>query len=237
MKPTFFILTFLAFTVNAVAQQYAIINDKDVFVNIRKGPNLNSPIVGKIANDHIFMFYSKTNTDWPQVFIQNSENKNDLTTGYIHRSRIFPITNFSHIKGKKVNGDKARAANDSVQVIITQSAFIPAKHPLTYQTNSGNFPSKQLIKIDSKQFWGTDGQIPKKAISAVIILKKGQRIVLLKEAFIDLYEPQLQSLNVYFGRNNTMYIEMENSDGAGAYVVIWTIINDVYTRRYVSASD
>jgi hypothetical protein len=223
----------------ANAQSFAIINDKDDFVNVRKDKSINSPIVGKIYNDSIFGYDPDDKSDWLQIYKQDLETQNGYgKEGYIYKNRIFPLSKFRSIKNIKSFKDSCVAINDSLIIIVKSGSFNPKKHKLTYSKPIPNeHIASVLTEIDGKQFWGTDGDIPKKIITAVTIIKNGVSIIIPKNAFNDLYEPWLKSLQVYIGKNNTIYIEMDNSDGAGAYSIIWIIKNNHYLKKYIDNSN
>jgi hypothetical protein len=221
----------------ANAQSFAIINDKDGFVYVRKNKSINSPVVGKIYEDSIFGYNPDDKSDWLQIYKQDSKNGFGKE-GYVYKSRILPLSKFRAIKNIKSFKDSCVAKNDSLVVIVKSGSFNPKKHKLTYSKPVPNeHVASVLTEIDGKQFWGTDGDIPKKIITGVKIIKNGVPIIIPNNAFNDLYEPWLKSLQVYIGKNNTIYIEMDNSDGAGAYSIIWIIKNNHYLKKYIDNSN
>lgn len=115
-------------------------------------------------------------------------------------------------------------------VIVKKAAFNSKKHKLTGKPGS-------ISSIDGKPFWGTDGPIPKQIITSVKIIISGKSILIPINAYNDLYEPNLSTLQIYIGKDNTIYVEMDNSDGAGAYSIIWIIKNNQYFKRYIDNSD
>ncbi|HKB43436.1 MAG TPA: hypothetical protein VKC90_03570, partial [Chitinophagaceae bacterium] len=142
------------------------------------------------------------------------------------------------IKNIRLSKDSCVAINDSLIVVIKSISFNPKIHKLMYSNpipNENTLPV--LLKIDDHHFWGTDGELPKRIISNVKIIKNGVSVVIPKDAFNDLYEPQLRSLHVYIDKSDTIYIEMDNSDGAGAYSIIWTIKNNKFQKRYIDNSN
>jgi len=58
------------------------INDPDGFVNIRKEPSLKSPVTRKILDGEVFYYIPDTTSEWWPI------EKNDMTIGYIHKSRV-----------------------------------------------------------------------------------------------------------------------------------------------------
>ncbi len=217
----------------ANAQAIAIINDKDGFVNVRKGKSNHSPVVGKIYKGDLFTFYEDGKSGWVNVF-QSFENKpgSDLQ-GYVSANRIFPISKFNSIQSVKAFRDSSIAHNDTLNIVVKASPFRRKNHRLTFSKITAENTKPALTKIDGKTILGTDGELPHKAIADLKIKLNGQFLLIPKSAFNDLYEPGLASLEVYFGRDNTIYIEMDNSDGAGSYSVVWVIRNNKYIKRYI----
>ncbi|MFI5158056.1 MAG: SH3 domain-containing protein [Sphingobacteriales bacterium] len=237
MKTVSTLLLFMncCFLVNA--QSFAIINDKDGFVNVRKEKSAKSPIVGTINNDAVFSFDDEDakGSQWIKVFKQDPQDKDGGgIEGYIYKNRLTPLSKFKSINKVKLFKDSCVAINDSVTVVVKSNLFNPLKHKLIYSSVPGE--QRVLIKIAGRHFWGTDGEMPKKVISLVKVVKNNVLIILPKNTFDDLYEPSFRTLKVYFGKNNVMYIEMDNSDGAGAYTIIWIIKDGKYFSRYIDNS-
>jgi hypothetical protein len=239
MKTLALFILFSGFCLFSSAQTYAIINDKDGSVNIRKDRGTTSPIVGKINTDDVFACDDdEDKSDWIKIYKLDWGTENEFATeGYVHKSRVFPLSKFKSVKNFRLLKDSCIATNDSLTVIIKSKSFNPKIHKLTYnQPISKANAHPILVKIDNRHIWGTDGNLPKRIISDVKIVKNGMSVVIPEEAFNDLYEPQFRSLQVYLGKNDTIYIEMDNSDGAGGYSIIWIIKNGQYLRRYVDNS-
>lgn len=236
MKPILIFLSLLFLNCAAHAQQqfnfdddlaYATVKDPEGFVNLRQAPSLNASIITKIYNYSVFSCESDNTNWWKVLSIQtDGKNKSYWVEGYVHKSRIIILSNW-----------KKSGRNDGLNVIIKQALFEPKKHQLFYsKENPKENIKKELIKIDGKFFWGTDGEIPRKAISYVDISIKSSRIDIPKNAFDDLYEPHLKNISICRGPDNTIYISMSNSDGAGAYTVIWVIKDNKYYGRYIDDS-
>ena len=58
--------------------------------------------------------------------------------------------------------------------------------------------------------------------------------VKIKLPFEDLFEPNLNLTFVNIDKKNkTVYISVENSDGAGAYVALWIIENGKFSQQLI----
>ena len=231
MKILFVIFLFSVTGIASYAQSFGIINDKDGYVNVRKEKSTNSAVVGKIYNDSLFGYDDEDKSDWIKIYKEDSGNS--ALEGYVHKSRIRPISKFRRVKNIRLYNDSCIAVDDNLTIVIKSRLFNVKKHELTYDKT---YP-KELIKIDGRHVWGTDGEIPKKVISSVKFIKNGRQIIIPADAFTDLYEPSFRSFKVYEGDDDTVYIEMDNSDGAGAYTVIWIIKNNQYLKRYLDDSN
>jgi hypothetical protein len=235
MKRLIIFLIFTCFCFAAKAQAYAIISDKDGFVNIRKEKSANAPIVARIYNDSIFNIGDEDNdgeSDWIKIYMEGG------TEGYVYKSRILALSKLKFLKNIKIYKDSCVAINDSLAVTIKSKTFNSKFHKLTY---SKAIPDKnireELLKIDGHRIWGTDGDLPKTKVVCLKAVKNGIPITIPDMAFNDLYEPNFKSIHVYIGKNDTFYIEMDNSDGAGAYSIIWIIKNNHYLKRYIDNID
>ena len=86
-----------------------------------------------------------------------------------------------------------------------------------------------LEKINGKEIWGTDGNIPKNQYGQ-ITLTFGKEIIHLP--IDNLFEPNLDNIKVNIdSKNKTIYISTMNSDGAGGYVVLWIIENGIFKQQ------
>ncbi|MEN7547558.1 hypothetical protein AAG747_06555 [Rapidithrix thailandica] len=115
-------------------------------------------------------------------------------------------------------------SKNKIQFKMDVLAFDSSSHELTYST--GGF----LEKIDGKSFWGTDGNIPEKAISKMVLTIEGESKGIPKEYYRDLFEPTIDChssgdgtfcyTNGYLTDKNEIIVTMLNGDGAGAYIAI-----------------
>jgi len=239
MRPLIICCFFMVLGMFAKAQSFAIINDKDGFVNVRKEPNVKSAIVGKLYVDDIFGVDEDDNVDvkkleWLKIYKQDEHHG---LQGYIHASRNFFLSNFKTIRNLRIYSDSCVCRNDSLTVTIKSAHFKAHYHKLSYTVgDKTQHIATTLDKIDGNHIWGTDGGMPKRAITSLKVIIDGFKIDIPKKAFDDLYEPNYSTATVYLGINNTIYIKMDNSDGAGGYAVIWIIKNGKYLKRYIDNS-
>ena len=204
------------------AQQFAIIKDKDGYVNVHEDANVKSRIIGKIYKDSLFA-YDGEKAEWNYVSFK-------FYGGYLHHSRIYPISNFPSIKNKKVYKDSCITENDTLTLKIKSSKFNLQGHKIRRKSNI-------VELIDGKRVWGTDGGLPKISISRVEVIIKGEKVIIPPSAYDDLYEPSFNTTQIYIRDDNIIYIEMTNSDGAGGYSIIWTIKNGKYFGRNIDNSE
>jgi hypothetical protein len=209
--------------------QFAIVVDKDSFVNVRSGPGKDSAIVDSLKNgDVIYMFEGENN--WMIVDYElNTNGFKSFKSGYIHRSRVKLVESFTEIPGAKLNDSLLVFQWDTCRLQITEKSFKSKKHHLTYlQLEGGDYI---VNKIDGKEFWGTDGDIPKSQYGKCQ-LKLGKQMLNLPTQ--TLYNPNLYLTRLYIDRSSiTLYLSAFNSDGAGGYVVLWVIKNGQFKQQFV----
>jgi hypothetical protein len=210
---------------------YAVIKDTDGFVNIRKAPNSSSPIVGKIYKNNIFSCETNKTNWWKVLQIRyDDHHKSNWLEGYIYNDRVLLLSTWKKISRKNVYPDSCVLKNDSLIVSVRKTSFNPGKHKLLKK-------SHELLLIDGKGFWGTDGEIPKESIFKLKIIKNGKSIIIPNDSYNDLYEPHLETLSISYGPKNAIYLSMSNSDGAGGYTIIWVFKDNKYYTRYIDDSE
>jgi len=237
MKQLAILLLLIGSYFNVNAQKFAIINDADGFVNVREKPNIYAAIRGKLYQGDIFSFDAETKVDWVAIYKQVSSNYG--IEGYVHKTKIWPLSKLKKSRNPVINFNSSIATLDSLVVTVLSAKFIPKKHKLKYSKTEAGCKNcaTYLSSIDEKHIWGTDGGIPKSTITSLKITHSGSSIVIPRSGFNDLYEPNLKTLQIFRKDNKTIFIYMNNSDGAGGYSVIWVIKNGKYFKRYLDNSE
>ncbi|MBX2920678.1 MAG: hypothetical protein KF746_00700 [Chitinophagaceae bacterium] len=207
--------------------QFAIIADQDGYVNVRTGKETGSKITDTLKNGHlIFCFENEGN----RTNIDYSKNGKELN-GFVYKDRYTLISSYPPVPMLKNEPNSVTLSKDSIEVVVTQKLFDRRSHKYTYFKEN----KTQIELIDNKKYWGTDGGMPAIEYSFIVI-KTGREIFQLPEqALKNLFEPNLYNTEVNFdAENNILYIQSMNSDGAGAYHVIWKVENGIYKERYIA---
>lgn len=207
---------------------FALVLDIEGFVNVRFDPSIKDNIKDTLATGRAVWCYEKKG-DWYYV---DYDKKGDSHDGYIHRSRLKLINSFEKIPVHKENKDQIAFRKDSLVITLSKKSFIVAENKLQYATNSG---TKYLAKVNGKQIWGTDGNVPRAQYKSIEIAW-GQRMINIPSSEIaDLYEPNLYHTKIFYDRvNDIIYISVLNGDGAGGYVGLFIIKNGFYHSRMIT---
>lgn len=206
---------------------FGIIEDKDGFVNVR---NDNKKIIDKLTENHVFFDWNSLNypdSEWHDIVYgaeagitrQNSHSTN-TKDGQIHKSRIRYLEDLPHVKLKESTANRIVFANDTVSVEIRMQKFRPEKHKFV-RDKENNF----IKTIDGvTDYWGTDGTIPRKEYVSITIRHVNGKVLEFPQEYLShLYEPSEDYHQVSIGKNNTLFIQTLNGDGAGGYCLVWTI--------------
>ena len=179
MKQLF--ILFLLLTTNAFAQgpfgDYAVVKDKDGYVNIRAKENVKSKIVGTLPNNTlVYGFFDKE---------YNPTNWIEVDKGYVHQSRLKKIFDFRAIEGK-VQGNSVVYDDKDVKVTITKQKFDKTKHKITKKKHK---EYSEYI-IDGKSAQGLDGGLflPEDHYKSITVTMKGKNVSIPKSAYDDLYQ-------------------------------------------------
>ena len=229
-----FILFFLL-TTNAFAQgpfgDYAVVKDKDGYVNIRAKENVKSKIVGTLPNNTlVYTFFDTTDDETgEEIFF----NWIAVDKGYVHKSRLKRTYEFTSIgKGKKKETENSiTIAEKGISVTLTRQLFDKTKHKITKKDQGGY---EELI-IDGKRAQGADF-IPEDHYKSIIVTINGKNVSIPKSAYDDLYQVAMYTENnaVYYDKEeDTIYIIAHNGSGAYAYEVCWQIVKGEYKTRII----
>ena len=228
MKQLF--ILFLLLTTNAFAQgpfgDYAVVKDKDGYVNIRAKENVKSKIVGTLPNNTlVYGFFDKE---------YNPTNWIEVGKGYVHQSRLKRIFDFRAIEGKE-QGNSVIFDDKDVKVTITKQKFDKTKHKITKKEHDG---WTELIidgkKIYGIEIYGGDDSLPQDHYKSITVTMKGKNVPIPKSAYDDLYEIFYFNRLIYYDEEaEALYIFANNGDAGLAYQVCWQIVKDKYITRII----
>ena len=224
------VVPFLLFCQFVVAQAieggaFAVINDKDGYVNVRKEKSVHSKVLKKLDNNTlIFVFVYDKADDGNWIHPDNE--------GYIYNDRVKWIHNFPQIAKGIAKGNTIVFEGKEIQVVLSTEKFDKSKHSFKYHKEYRDV----IEKIDGKLFWGTDGNMPKREYKSIEVKIRGKQVSIPQSAYNDLYESYLYTEfnSVHYDKDNDiLYIVANNGDGAGAYMVCWQIEKGAYKGRKV----
>ena len=227
MKLLLLFLLISSYTFAQVNENYffAVINDKDGYVNVRKEKSVHSRVLKKLDNNTlIFVFVYDKAHDGNWIYVDNE--------GYIYNDRVKWIEELPKVAKGVEKKNAIHFSGKDISVTLTSQKFDKSKHSFKYNKE---YPDA-IEKIDGKTFFGTDGNMPKEAYKSIEVKIRGKQVSIPQSAYSDLYQPNLYTdLNfVYYDKDSDiLYIVANNGDGAGAYMVCWQIEKGVYKGRKV----
>ena len=226
------LILFLLLTTNAFAQgpfgDYAVVKDKDGYVNIRAKESVKSKIVGTLKNNTLV--YEFLDEEF------NPSNWVHIDSGYVHKSRLKMISEFPSIgKGKeKETENSITIAGKGISVTLTRQPFDKTKHKITKKKHK---EYSEYI-IDGKSAQGLDGGLflPEDHYKSITVTINGKNVSIPKSAYDDLYQVAMYTDNnaVYYDKEeDTIYIIAHNGSGAFSYEVCWQIVKGEYKTRII----
>lgn len=207
--------------------QFAIVSDEDGSVNVRLDATASSKINSVLQNGHL-IYCMERKGNWINI---DYTIKGKELNGYVYKDRSLLIDQLPAIPITSKTQNVVVLKKDSIHVTITQDNFNKNKHSFKYYKEAPG----QIEWIDNKKYWGTDGGMPATQYEKIEVTIGTKKILLPKQATAGLYEPNISSATAYYDqKTNSIYISTMNSDGAGAYEVIWKIENGIYKDRLVA---
>ena len=224
------VVPFLLFCQFVVAQAieggaFAVINDKDGYVNVRKEKSVHSKVLKKLDNNTLIFVFEYDKAYYGNWIYADNE-------GYIYNNRVKWIHKFPQIAKGIAKGNTIVFEGKDIQVALSTEKFDKSKHSFKYHKEYRDI----IEKIDGKPFWGTDGNMPKREYKSIEVKIGGKQVSIPQSAYNDLYESYLYTEfnSVHYDKDNDiLYIVANNGDGAGAYMVCWQIEKGVYKGRKV----
>jgi hypothetical protein len=217
-------LLFLLFCNSAVAQ-FAIVRDKDGYCNVRVQPSTNSKVSDRLANNEVVYCFEKENNWWSVDYGDDGEKH-----GYIYADRLQLLSELTALVPIDRKPTRLELRKDSLSITITTATFQKSKHKLHYFKDNPTL----IEKIDGKLTWGTDGELPKQEYRQIIVKAGATTLNLPANALKNLYNPSLHDTEAFYNKDtDTLYIYAGNSDGAGAYEVLWIVRHGRYVKRLV----
>ncbi|REC59936.1 hypothetical protein DRF65_23805 [Chryseobacterium pennae] len=207
--------------------QFAKIVDKDGYVNLRENPDTKSKIIGKINSDEIVYTFEmdKANKNWLNVYYD------DKTAGYINSSKVKLIDSYEVILPITKDENKAIFKSGNIKVDIISEKFNYKENKKFFSSSNYN-GQKTEDKYKGNLIWGTDGTIPKTHYKSITVQVKDKKIQIPNKEIENLFNISNEFTTCYYDRkNDTLYLTMINSDGAGAYVALFKIVKGVYKER------
>ena len=230
------LILFFLLTTNAFAQgpfgDYAVVKDKDGYVNIRAKENVKSKIVGTLPNNTlVYAFFDTTDDETgEEIFF----NWIAVDKGYVHKSRLKMISEFPSIGKGKEQGNSITIAGKGISVTLTKQPFDKTKHKITKKRHK---EYNELI-IDGKKIYGQDNDefLPEDHYKSITVTINGKDVPIPKSAYDDLYEIGLYTDNnfaYYDKEDDILYIIAHNGSGAFSYEVCWQIVKGEYKTRII----
>ena len=223
-------ILFLLLSTNAFAQgpfgDYAVVKDKDGYVNIRAKESVKSKIVGTLPNNTLV--YEFLDEEF------NPSNWVHIDSGYVHKSRLKMISEFPSIGKGKEQGNSITIAGKGISVTLTKQPFDKTKHKITKKKHK---EYSEYI-IDGKRVQGLDNDefLPKDHYKSITVTINGKNVSIPKSAYDDLYEIGIWDTNnfaYYDKEDDVLYIIAHNGDGYLAYEVCWQIVKGEYKTRII----
>lgn len=221
MKTTLIALIVTLLTFQFAIGQVAIIQDSDGWTNVRKAPNEQSEVIHKIYENEVFWYDAETidkGKDWISIYIPKNDfclgkSEPNYIVGFIHKSRLLPLKEMKGYTGTDFSFQYKLSEFDSTNRIVDKQA------------------GKWLTAIDGRPVWGTDGNFPVTEVVDIEVKIDGQKIQIYKVFFSDIFECD-NDLSI-FKNGDTYFVYQWNSDGAGAYEIVWVLNKEGLKQRLV----
>jgi hypothetical protein len=97
----------------------------------------------------------------------------------------------------------------------------------------GKHDGKWITEIDGRPVWGTDGEFPNIQVDDIEVEIDGKKVMIHSVFYGDIYECD-NTFSVY-KNGETYFVHQWNSDGAGAYEIVWVLDKSGLKQRLVGS--
>ncbi len=208
-------------TLQAAWGQVATIQDPDGWTNVREAPDQKSEIVHTLHQNNVFWYSQydlKKKKEWISIHIL----KNDFSLGniqerfvigYIHKSRLLPLEKLEKYTGTDFSFEYTLSDFDSTNKVME------------------NYNQSGIEAINGRTLWGTDGGFPHTQVGDIQVIIDGANIEIHEVFYADLFECD-NEISIY-KNGDTYFVHQWNSDGAGAYEIVWVLDKSGLKQRLV----
>ena len=139
-----------------------------------------------------------------------------------------------------------KCGQDTVFVVISATSFRAQSHRIGYSKDqyirSNTDTIATVETIDGHEVYGTDGELPHNQVSKFRVVWNEQPISIPNKLYIDCYEPNFDGENGFIKvvsspERAEILIQMQGSDGGGAYEVWWIIPKKGEPSRFISVAE
>lgn len=198
-----------------------VVEDADGHSNLRSGASLEAKIAGKVLSGSPVFADPESKSGFHLVYLDREDGNSER---YLHGSRLKPVDAWKTVGPE---GSTGRLSHKTFVAQASASAFDAAAHQVTRDGNG-------MVLVDGKVPWGQDGGEPLHEVALAVSIA-GKPVELPAAATDNLYEPNLETLVLLTPGDpaERAFLMMQNSDGAGGYVVVWAFEKGAYRGRAI----
>lgn len=227
----FFCLFFIS--CNTLAQNFAFVQDKDGFSNIREMASLNSKVTNTVKNQELVRCVS-TDESPKFCYINSSLGKN----GYIYKDRLNFFKGYGKLKLSNYKGSEVNFKGRNLEVLIKANPNIGNKEFKILKNKSGN-----KIYLNGNEVYGTDESLPNQKFSqidSIFVKTKKYKILIGEEDLQGLFFPnnglakynELADFQIFYLKDKIYILNTFNNGGAGEYNIGFYINDGKVLGKY-----
>ena len=215
---------------------FAIIQDKDGYVNVRASPSIKAKVIDTLHNNHVFedqVQFGENTKNWIYVTYGSNYNKKtqkfEEKSGYIYANRILYLQKLPQFKKVVIDKQNVEFSNSGIKLNMRFGKFEPTLHKVE------KVPYEYVSKVDGETPWGTDGILPESLteIKEIKLTTNSSEFSFPNKSLIGIFQPNIS--NMYVSTNgDTIFIVMSNADAGGSYNIVWTIRNNQIIDRFIN---
>lgn len=182
-----------------------------------------------VPNDSVFYLFPPDKEIEPWRYVDFYTPSREIKRGYILGNNLMRVDDYDIVEVERLSSHGTISfKNDDVRVNITVSRIAP-NDPSIKQSVNGNYI------VNGKPAKGATRNIyPKLRYQSISITINGKIIILPKNRYEHLFEPEIDNMAVYYNPEKSIVYILTNNGGTDAYyTALWTISPKGATSVYI----
>lgn len=228
-----FLVIFLL-SLEVYAKDFAFVDDKDGYVNVRESASLDSKVTYNLKNKE-FVRCVSTEESPKFCYVNSSNGKN----GYVYKERLNFFKNYQKLELIEYRSERSIFQNKNLKIIFNAKKNNSKQKFKIFKSNSG-----KKVFLNNIEVYGTDNSIPDGKFSQlndILIQYKDKKIILEQNDLNGIFFPtkglnkhnEMADFQIFALKDEIYIFNTFNNGGAGEYNINFYLKNGILLEKSI----